>query len=66
MHTPNDEIKTNIFLPVSDVGGEETCFFNVFFFKCRVKNTLSTIFNFSYLHHGIITHFILYYNSMVS
>ena len=30
MHTPNDEIKTNTFLPVSDVGGEETCFF-VFF-----------------------------------
>ena len=31
MHTPNDEIKTNTFLPVSDVGGEETYFF-VFFF----------------------------------
>ena len=36
MHTPNDEIKTNTFLPVSDVGGEETCFF-VFFFNAESK-----------------------------
>ena len=29
-------------------------------------NTLSTFFNFIQFHHGIITHFIFHYNSMVS
>ena len=37
MHTPNDEIKTNTFLPVSDVGGEETYFFMFFFFNAESK-----------------------------
>ena len=40
-------------------------FKNPVFSYCRVKNALSTIFNFFHFHHGIITNFILYYNSLV-